>query len=40
MIQSSIENFQPEEKLNSEQKDDGLHVSPSIANAMFKQHLR
>lgn len=35
MIHSSIENFQPELKLNSEQKADDISVSPSIANAML-----
>lgn len=34
MIQSKIENVQPEEKLNSEQTAQDKHVSPSIANAL------
>jgi hypothetical protein len=35
MNQSSIENFQPEPKHNSEQKADNISVSPSIANAVL-----
>jgi hypothetical protein len=34
MIHSSTKNFQPELQPNSEQKVDGLHVTPTIANAM------
>lgn len=34
MNQSSIENFQPVQNLNSEPKADNQQVSPSIANAL------
>jgi len=34
MIHSSIENFQPGQQPNSEQKADEMHVSPAIANAL------
>jgi hypothetical protein len=35
MNKSKIEDGQPEEKLNNEQKDDNKQVSPSNANAML-----
>lgn len=34
MKKRKSKNVQPEPKLNSEQKDDGLQVSPAIANAL------
>ena len=34
MNKRTTKNFQPEEKLNNEQKADKKHVSPAIANAL------